>query len=156
MEESMQTPAVSAFSLRRADPGEGEVLFDIWWRSASASHRFLSHEELTGLAPAVRKLQLERLDTWVLCSGPEAVGFMVVSGSHVDALFIQPEWTRRGGGRLLIEHARSLQGRLTVDVNEANVSARKFYTACGFEVVGRSDTDDVGRPFPLLHLSERR
>jgi putative acetyltransferase len=46
------------------------------------------------------------------------------------------------------------QGALTVDVNEQNPEALAFYRACGFTVAGRSEVDDAGRPFPLLHLRE--
>ena len=55
---------------------------------------------------------------------------------------------------MLVRHARRLHGRLTVDVNEQNRTALKFYQALGFVRVGRSATDDTGRPFPLLHLSQ--
>ena len=60
------------------------------------------------------------------------------------------------GGRLLIEHARKLKGPLELDVNEQNPEARKFYEAMGFEVHRHSETDSDGRPFPLLHLRDRR
>jgi hypothetical protein len=39
-----------------------------------------------------------------------------------------------------------------VDVNEQNPGVCRFYQACGFVVEGRSELDDAGRPFPLLHL----
>jgi putative acetyltransferase len=39
-----------------------------------------------------------------------------------------------------------------VDVNEQNSAARRFYEACGFVVEGRSELDDQGRPYPLLHM----
>jgi putative acetyltransferase len=134
-------------STRRPEPAEGELLFDIWWRSACATHTFLSQHELRELAPAVRKLKLETLDTWVLCAGAGApVGFLVMSASHIEALFLVPEQIRRGGGSLLIRLARSLRGRLTVDVNEQNLEAVKFYRASGFCVAGRSATDSEGRP----------
>jgi putative acetyltransferase len=42
-----------------------------------------------------------------------------------------------------------------VDVNEQNPEAARFYEACGFAVVGRSELDDGGRPFPLLHMKEK-
>jgi putative acetyltransferase len=54
----------------------------------------------------------------------------------------------------MIDHARRLKGRLAVDVNEQNPAAVRFYLACGFAVVGRSEVDDAGRPFPLLHMQE--
>lgn len=143
------------FSTRRPAADEGDRLFDIWWRSVSATHTFLSREDLRHLAPAVRELGLENLDTWVLCEGAgPPIGFIVLSGSHVEALFLAPEWIGCGGGSLLVQHARSLHGPLTVDVNEQNSQALGFYLAIGFSVVRRSETDREGRPFPLLHLAE--
>ena len=44
----------------------------------------------------------------------------------------------------------------TVDVNEQNHGAVGFYRHIGFEVTGRSDLDDQGRPYPLLHLRRQR
>jgi putative acetyltransferase len=58
----------------------------------------------------------------------------------------------RGVGRQLVRHARSLWPELTVDVNEQNDAARRFYAACGFVVAGRSELDEQGRPYPLLHM----
>jgi putative acetyltransferase len=56
---------------------------------------------------------------------------------------------------MLIEHARSLHDGLTVDVNEQNQAAVCFYKACGFVVERRSELDDTGRPYPLLHLRDK-
>jgi putative acetyltransferase len=70
----------------------------------------------------------------------------------VESLFLAPEFHKRGGGRRLIEHARARHDELTVDVNEQNTAAVAFYRACGFIVEGRSELDDDGRPYPLLHM----
>ena len=53
-----------------------------------------------------------------------------------------------------MRHARELKGELTVDVNEQNPAAVRFYEACGFVVEGRSELDSSGRPFPLLHMRQ--
>jgi putative acetyltransferase len=90
---------------------------------------------------------------WVLCAESETpIGFMGLAGSSMDALFLDPEYHRCGGGRKMVEHAQRLKGDLLADVNEQNVSARRFYKACGFVVEGRSEVDGTGRPFPLLHM----
>jgi putative acetyltransferase len=73
--------------------------------------------------------------------------------STIEALFIDPDHHRRGGGKILVAQAQSLAaGALAVDVNEHNEAAVRFYEALGFSVVGRSPTDAGGRPFPILHL----
>lgn len=43
-------------------------------------------------------------------------------------------------------------GVTSVDVNEQNPAALKFYRKHGFAVDARSPLDDQGNPFPILHL----
>ena len=93
-----------------------------------------------------------RPEFWVVSSDDGAVmGFMGLSGSKMEALFLAPEFRGRGAGRQLVQHARTLRGELTTDVNEQHHAARRFYEGCGFVVEGRSELDDTGRPYPLLH-----
>ena len=89
-----------------------------------------------------------------MLAGPgEPVGWMGLAGSKIEALFLAPEARGQGGGRRLVERAQELKGgQLTVDVNEQNPAARGFYERLGFVVIGRSELDGTGRPFPLLHL----
>jgi putative acetyltransferase len=141
-------------TIREALPTDRDALLDIWLRSVRATHTFLTEDDIQSLLPLVRGGLFE-LELWVLCSeSGEPVGFLGLSGAKVEALFLAPEHRRLGGGRMLLEHARRLKGPLTVDVNEQNPEAVRFYEACGFRVVGRSELDSTGRPFPLLHLGE--
>lgn len=143
-------------AIREGRPEDHEALVGIWLRSVRATHTFLTEADIQALLPAVRESALPALELWVLCSDDgELAGFMGLVGANVEALFIDPAFTRRGGGRLLLDHARRLKGELRVDVNEQNPEALKFYLAEGFEVVGRSDVDSGGRPFPLLHMQEK-
>jgi putative acetyltransferase len=141
--------------IRKSQPGDRGALVDIWLRSVRASHHFLSEADIQSMLPLVRDVALAEMEVWVLCSDSgELVGFLGLNGAKVEALFLAPEFQRRGGGRQLLCHARQLKGALTVDVNEQNPEALRFYEACGFVVVGRSEVDGDGRPFPLLHLRE--
>jgi putative acetyltransferase len=141
-------------NIRRAIPTDCDVLVDIWLRSVRATHTFLSEEDVQSLLPLVRDyLASSEPEFWVLCSEDGTVmGFMGMSGSKMDALFLAPEFHRRGGGRRLVQHAQAMKGDLTVDVNEQNPAACRFYQACGFVVEGWSEVDGTGRPFPLLHM----
>ncbi len=144
-------------TIRPPFPDEGELLVDIWLRSVRASHHFLTEADIETLLPPTRAyLTSDEPELWVLCDAGRVVGFMGLDGKKLDALFLAPEVTRRGGGRQLVEWAAVLKGELTVDVNEQNREALRFYEACGFILTGRSDVDDAGRPFPLLHLCRPR
>ena len=140
--------------IRRANPTDGDVLVDIWLRSVRATHTFLSEDDIQSLLPATRDyLTSDKPELWVLCADSGAImGFMGMAGSELAALFLAPEFIGRGGGRRLVRHAQEQRGELTVDVNEQNAAARRFYETCGFVVEGRSELDDAGRPFPLLHM----
>jgi putative acetyltransferase len=139
--------------IRRATPTDRDALLDIWLRSVRATHTFLTEEDIRSFLPLVRDVALSELEFWVLdADAGVPMGFMGMSGCKMEALFLAPEFLRRGGGRRLVQHARELRGELTVDVNEQNPAACRFYEACGFVVEGRSELDSTGRPFPLLHM----
>lgn len=140
--------------IRAAAPADHAALLAIWERSVRATHEFLTEADIAELHPLVaEELASGSLELWVLTETGEACGWMGLSGSKIEALFLAPEVRGRGGGRRLVEHAQTLRGgALTVDVNEQNPEARGFYERLGFTVVARSELDGTGRPFPLLHL----
>jgi putative acetyltransferase len=127
----------------------------VWERAVRATHHFLTSADIEHLRPLVaEELQGDSMDLWILVDANDApLGFIGIIVDKIEALFIDPVVHRRGGGRRLVAHVQSLRsGALTVDVNEQNDSARAFYERLGFRIVGRSDLDDAGRPFPLLHM----
>jgi putative acetyltransferase len=130
-------------------------MLELWERSVRATHHFLAASDITELRPLVATaLATEPPGWWVLRSDANLlIGFLGCGGRSIEALFLDPGHQRQGGGRLLVAHAQSLMpGELMVDVNEQNEAALGFYVALGFEITGRSPTDDGGRPFPILHL----
>lgn len=71
---------------------------------------------------------------------------------RVEMLFVDPAFQRRGVGRALLDFARQRWPRLFLDVNEQNNAAARFYFKYGFVIIGRSELDGQGKPYPLLHL----
>ena len=139
-------------SIRRSRHDEGEKLVAIWRRSVDATHDFLSKEYRVELETLVSSF-LPEAPLWVaVTEKDEPVAFMLLTGEHMDALFVDPTVRGCGVGKLLIEHALTLAPKLTTNVNELNEQAVGFYQKMGFKVTGRSETDDLGKPYPLLHL----
>jgi putative acetyltransferase len=53
-----------------------------------------------------------------------------------------------------MEYAESEFCTTKVNVNEQNPEALGFYQHLGYKIVGRSEFDGQGRPFPILHLEK--
>ncbi|EKW69623.1 hypothetical protein EC971742_4822, partial [Escherichia coli 97.1742] len=76
-------------SIRRSRHEEGEELVAIWCRSVDATHDFLSAEYRAELEELVRSF-LPEAPLWVAVNErDQPVGFMLLSGQHMDALFRQ-------------------------------------------------------------------
>jgi putative acetyltransferase len=67
---------------------------------------------------------------WVAVTEDQPIAFMLLTGEHMDALFVDPDCPRLRRG-LLIEHALSLTPKLTTNVNEQNEQAVGFYQRMG-------------------------
>jgi putative acetyltransferase len=142
-------------AIRAATAADYPALLSIWERSVCATHDFLTPGDVEELRPQVATaLGSGELEVWVLATATgEPLGWLGLSGAHIEALFLAPEARGAGGGRQLVAYAQERRpSAFTVDVNEQNPAATGFYLRLGFEVTGRSPRDSAGRPFPILHL----
>ena len=139
-------------SIRPARTADGARLLDIWRKAVDATHDFLTPSDRDAIEAEVAAF-LPQAPAW-LATDPDdrAIGFMLIDGTHMEALFIDPAWRGQGIGRRLVDHALSLHPTLTTDVNEQNAQAIGFYEAMRFARTGRSPQDGQGRPYPLIHL----
>ncbi|WP_218035921.1 MULTISPECIES: acetyltransferase [Sphingobium] len=143
-------PAMS--SIRPARAADGARLLDIWRKAVDATHDFLTPADRTAIEGEVAAF-LPQSPAWLATDTDDhAIGFMLIDGTHMEALFIDPAWHGQGIGRRLVDHALSLHPTLTTDVNEQNDRAIAFYEALRFARTGRSEQDGQGRPYPLIHL----
>lgn len=141
--------------IRPAAPEDAARNLQIWRDAVRATHDFLTPDDLAAIDALVAG-HLPTMVSWVKTDGRDRPqGFMAMTGAHIDALFVDPACHGQGIGRALVAHARTLHPDLTVDVNEQNPLAIGFYERLGFRRTGRSETDDQGRPYPLLHLELR-
>ena len=130
------------------------ALLEIWEASVSATHLFLTKEDIQSIKPTVKKAleEIPLLIYMVTEPGRTPFGFMGVDNNKIEMLFISPEHTGRGFGGRFIDYAVNVLGATHVDVNEQNTRAVEFYKHAGFHVFKRSARDGRGNPFPLLHL----
>ncbi|MED7670400.1 GNAT family N-acetyltransferase [Pseudomonas moraviensis subsp. stanleyae] len=134
-----------------------EELTRVWEASVRATHQFLpdSYIEL------LRNLVLTRyLDAVMLICTKDPqqriTGFAGVAAGKIEMLFIDPDHRGRGLGKQLLRYAIERLNADELDVNEQNPQALGFYEKQGFEVIGRSEVDGMGQPYPLLHMRLRQ
>ena len=134
-------------------PEEFPRVVEVWEASVRATHHFVREEDILSFIPLVRDgLPKTPALVCVRAADGRVAGFMGVAGDNVNMLFIHPDARGQGAGRRLLSHAVTVLGATTLDVNEQNGQALGFYLHMGFEVVGRSELDSTGRPYPILHM----
>lgn len=147
--------------IRRARPEEAAALTDLSLRSKRSNgydEAFMEacREELT-----VTASRLAAGEFWVAeadgLRGCVCLAADLEAGSgEVEAFFVDPDWQRRGVGRLLwlkvLERARSKGlARLHLDADPAAVP---FYEAMGFRVMGEAPSGSIeGRMLPRMELA---
>jgi putative acetyltransferase len=134
-------------------PEEFTRVVEVWEASVRATHHFVTEANIQFFKPLVRKaLAAMAALACVRDDEGQVAGFIGVACGKVEMLFLAPSYRGQGGGRRLLRYAVTRLGARTVDVNEQNEQAVGFYLRMGFEVVGRSELDGTGKPYPLLHL----
>lgn len=129
-----------------------ERLVNVWERSVRATHTFLSEPEVAEIKPFVPQA-LAGVETLVVAErDSEPVGFMGVQDGRLEMLFLDPEVRGHGLGRQILEYGVGQLGVTELTVNEQNPQAVGFYEHLGFKTYRRTETDEEGRPYPLLYM----
>ena len=131
-----------------------QELLQVWEKSVRATHLFLSDEEVK----AIKNYVPQALSgiAHLLIAENEAgrpVAFMGVEDGVLEMLFITPEERGRGLGKQLIRCGIENYGVERLAVNEQIPQAKGFYEHMGFKVYKRTETDELGNPYPLLYMS---
>lgn len=130
---------------------------DVWEASVRATHDFLKEEDIVYFKPLILNHYLDAVELrCVRDSTGRILGFAGVADGNLEMLFVHPNYRGQQVGKMLLDYAiQNLQVR-KVDVNEQNGQALGFYRHFGFEVVGRSDLDPSGKPYPILHMELKK
>jgi putative acetyltransferase len=142
--------------IRRSRASDVERVVDIWRGAVDATHHFLTTTDRQDIEVEVAAF-LPKVFLWLAVDSTDrAIGFMLLNGSCMEALFIHPQHRGSGVGRALIQHALTFHSRITTEVNEQNLQAVGFYEHLGFEQIGYAARDQQGRPYPLIRLRKSR
>ena len=130
-----------------------EDLLSAWAAASEVAHPFVIREFLASERENIPKVYLPKAETWVSEIDGSVVGFVSLLGSEVGALFVHPDYHRRGIGRSLMDKAREQRGDLEVDVFTANKIGRSFYAKYGFQPVEKKVDEQTGLEVMRLRLT---
>ncbi len=127
-------------------------LLEVWESAVKGTHHFLSAEDFEFYKYKV-PTYFDNLKLYAYKDERGYIkGFLEVSGSKIEMLFVDNRFRKRGIGTELIKFATDNLAADSVDVNEQNEQAINFYVRLGFMIIGRSEVDSEGRKYRLLHL----
>ncbi|MEQ7917744.1 GNAT family N-acetyltransferase [Xanthomonas sp. WHRI 1810A] len=132
-------------------------LTQVWEDSVRATHDFLPDGYIALLKNLLLTQYLAAVSLVSLRdSNLKIMGFAGTTVGKLEMLFIAPEARGQGLGKKLLNYAIEHFDIHELDVNEQNPQALGFYSKQGFEVVGRSKVDGLGRPYPMLRMRLRK
>lgn len=140
------------YKLSNISKEEYPEVMSVWEVSVKATHHFVKEEDILFFKEQLPKyLDPVRLFAFRDANG-RILGFLGASNESIEMLFVHPAMRARKIGKTLINFALNELHLYKVDVNEQNEQAVGFYHKMGFSIIGRSELDATGKPYPILHM----
>jgi putative acetyltransferase len=146
------------YKLDTPQKDEYPALLDVWESSVRATHHFLKKNDIEIFKKIIREKDVFN-HVNLTCArdiNNNILGIMGVSQDKLEMLFIDARFIGHGIGKLLLRHAITNLNITKVDVNEQNEQALKFYEHFSFKVTSRSELDETGKPYPILHMQFKK
>lgn len=151
--ERMKYDMINIETLKNINKEDMDNILDVWESSVRATHHFLNEEDIISLKPQVKE-GAYYVDKLVCVRNEKGTiqAFMGVHDSKIEMLFVSDNYRGKGIGKRFIEYAIDGFNIKFVDVNEQNIQGVGFYKHMGFDTFKRSELDEQGNPFPILHM----
>ena len=128
-------------------------LLAVWENSVRATHDFITEDDIAFFKPIIIEQAFPNVTLKCIKDENKTIlGFVGVHECKIEMLFILDAARGKGIGKALLNFAVEQLAANKVDVNEQNPLAVGFYQHMGFKVASRSPLDDMGKPFPILHM----
>jgi pimeloyl-ACP methyl ester carboxylesterase/GNAT superfamily N-acetyltransferase len=131
-----RTTDLDRIGIRRAGESDGPSLGDVWLSAWYATFDFPPSHPDADVRLWLAEEMLPANEVWVAVDTEDAgrvVGFMALSASMVEQLYIAPDWIGHGIGDRLIALAKERRpAGLDLYCFQVNTFARRFYERRGF------------------------
>ncbi len=121
-----------------------EEMVRIWYDASVIAHTFVPASFWASYKSAMKEKYLPLAENYVFEQDGKVAGFISLVGEIVCALFVAPEAQGKGTGTALLEHAKSMKGRLSLKVYRDNKKAFLFYENSGLRAAGEEVDEYTG------------
>ena len=113
----------------------------------------MSAKEIDDIKPEVGS-GLRAVETLIAILGKDGkfLAFMGIENQRLEMLFVDPQMIGKRIGQKLVEYGIQKHHINELTVNEQNPRAVGFYEHLGFRTYKQTNTDEQGRPYPLLYM----
>ena len=124
--------------IRQFKKTDEKAVVEVWLRSGKAEYDYLPDFLALDSESGLEVFQDEisgKCDIWVAELDGDICGYIAMIGSHIDRLYIDPNFQHCGVGTKLLQFAKANNPNgLTLRTHLQNIRARRFYEYQGFKV----------------------
>ncbi len=102
-------------------------MLEIWLQASILAHSFIPIEIWENELEAMGSKYLPNSDNTVAIYNGNVVGFVALIENHISALFVHPNIHNKGIGKALLNHNKSENDVLTLNVFAKNKRSISFY-----------------------------
>ncbi|WP_376780958.1 N-acetyltransferase [Stutzerimonas nitrititolerans] len=119
-------------------------VLDVWLASSIEAHGFVEPGFWAARLDDMRNIYIPASETYVYESNGQVTGFFSLHEDTLAAIFVAPDCQGEGIGRRMMEKAKTLRARLSLEVYKENRRSVAFYRSCGFDEVEEKEDPHTG------------
>ncbi len=130
--------------IRKFENADIEIVVNIWLDASIMAHHFIEASYWHSKTDDMRNVYLPAATTYVYKDVGKILGFISMVGNYIAAVFVSPEFQRKGIGKQLIDFAKSKYDMLELAVYKENKASVDFYTRQGFQIMRENIEEHTG------------
>lgn len=123
--------------IRKYKNNDIKAIMEIWKKENINAHSFISKSYWESNYEHVKNI-LPNAEVFVYLIDDEIVGFIGLNKNFIEGIFIKENYQNKGIGKELVQKAKSIRDKLTLEVYEKNLNAIRFYEKQDFKPMNKS------------------
>lgn len=115
-----------------------QFLADIWLNVSLIAHDFIPKDYWINNKSLMVEKYLPDSEVYIAEETNTILGFIALSENYIASIFVDIEQQGKGIGSLLLNHAKSLRNKLTLNVYQKNEKSINFYKSKNFVILSES------------------